>query len=263
MYKIYGRFVDEENKTKSYYLIGDNGEKLKASIKYVTDLAGRGLVDNAKTQSTKDGTSILRGKLVNLTKLPVIVGNIDGIKIVGDSKITGIIYKKRSIAGYVIINANGNKSRLSYKKVVDLVADNYIGNAEAIRGKNGEVLIKCNATDLDTYYMDSNNKIFKVGKDGVKVRAIQQKNGGIINDVPFNRGDWLVCSYLGEVKSVREDEFKLIYKQSKDEVAICDLYLDKGSIKIKRFDTSEEDIEHSEIKSWLIFKQCSENKEKC
>lgn len=262
MYKINGRFVDENNETKGYYLVSDNEEKLKASIKYTTELAGKGLVENAKVQSTRDGKLILRGKLLNLTKLPIIRGRVAGIKVVGESVFTGIIYKKNSVAGYVVRNAKGTKSRLSYKKVVDLVVGNYIGNAEANMDIHGKVSIKCDESTLDKYYMDKDNKIYKKGKAGVKMRAIKQSSGGIINGEPFDRGDYLVCGYLGEIEIYKTEEFERKFIRSEEAVAICDLHIDDVDLQIERFDTSVEKVEPNEIKSWLIFEQSLDNKEK-
>lgn len=260
MYKICGRFTDSDNTTNGYYLEGNSGERIKASIKYTTELASKGLIGNAKTQSTRDGRILLRGKLINLTKLPIIVGSIDGIKIIGDAMITGVIYKGYAIAGYVIENTNGKKSRLSYKKVIELVSNSSIGNATIVRNNEDEIIIKCDESSISKYYMDINNKIYKEGSSGVMVRAVQQSSGGIINYEPFNRNDWLICSYNGKVSIVSNKDFNTLYEQCDSKVAICDLYLNSECIKICRFDTTEDEINSSDIKDWLIYRQVIDSK---
>lgn len=255
MYKISGRYVDENNNTTNYYLIGDDGEKIKASIKYTTELASKGMISNAKVQIKRDGTILLRGNSVNLYRMPVIRKNQTGVRVVGESKIVGKIIKKDKIAGYVVRSAGGELSKLSYKKVITLASGNYIGNATLAKNKNQEVIIKVHSEELDEYFMDKDNKIFKKGSNDNKFRAVMQKSGGILDGEPFDRGDWLICKYRGQIEIVKYEEFMRDYHEVVgDKTAICDLYIDDISISIERYDTSTDVIEPDEIKSWLIYK---------
>lgn len=255
MYKISGRYVDEENNTTNYYLVSSTGEKIKASVKYTTELASRGMISNAKVQIKRDGTILLRGNLVNLNRVPTIRKNVAGLKVVGESKIVGKIIKKDKVAGYVVESANGELSKLSYKKVIALTSGNYIGNASLAKNDKNDVIIKVDSANLDEYFMDAENKIFKKGSTDNKFRATMQNNGGIIDGEPFDRGDWLVCKYKGEIEIIRHKDFEDNYELLENEsVAICDLHIDDIKLSIERFDTTVEDVSNDEIKSWLIYK---------
>jgi hypothetical protein len=257
MYKIVGRFVGEEDKDKTlnYYLVNNSGDKMKASIKYTTDLASKGLISNAKVQIKRDGQVLLRGNLVNLSRLPVMSNSITGLKIVGDSKIVGKIIRKDKIAGYVVESAGGNLSKLSYKKVVTLTSGNYIGNAELTRNKNNEVIVNVKDKNLEEYYMDRENRIYKKGSSDVKFRAVKQSSGGIINGEPFDKGDYVLCGYKGKISIVKQKEFDSDYIEVDSNFAICDLYIEDIELNIERFDTSIEKVLPSEIESWLVFKR--------
>lgn len=255
MYKIYGRYANEENKTTSYYLVSNKGEKVKASVKYTTELASRGMISNAKVQIKRDGEILLRGNKINLHRVPSIKKEVEGLIVVGESKIIGKILKKNKIVGYVVESANKEISKLSYKKVISLASGNFIGNASLVRNKDGNIIIEvANNEELVEYFMDSENKIYKKDDYGVRFRADKQDNGGIIDGLPFNRGDWLLCSYYGAIKIIKGKDFDKEYTECEDvKTAICDLHIDDIKLNIERFDTSKEKVEPDSIKKWRIY----------
>ena len=87
------------------------------------------MISNAKVQIKRDGEILLRGNKINLHRVPSIKKEVEGLIVVGESKIIGKILKKNKIVGYVVESANKEISKLSYKKVISLAYGNLIGNA--------------------------------------------------------------------------------------------------------------------------------------
>lgn len=223
-YKVTGRYMTGSN-VIGYHLVGEDGSQLRVSKEKAIYMIVKGNILNLRVQ-TNGEDMIIRGKGINLNKLPVFDTNKSEIRKGNSVKNLGQlnIYKRvmygNTCIGYVVKDVSGNELKLKREKVIELATSGLIGNAKAERvfdkntGKTRIVLRGegCNIKDLPKIMIDSNGK--EISDSSVRyMRAIRMKRGGIIYNrasntkVAFKTGDYIVCCNGGELIKLDEQKY--------------------------------------------------------
>lgn len=219
-YRVTGRYMTGSAVT-GYHLVGADGSQVIANKERLIYMIGRGQVENMRLQTNGDDV-ILRGKGVNLNKLPVFDvskgefrGNSasqnaasthvapkknSGINPMGQLTLIKRIMYKTNCSGYVVTDMSGVEKKLSRAKVVELAKQRLISNAIVQRytpkGSNETQLILrgvgCDISNLPVVTIDQNGNIIdnednSKRSQSVYMRAVKMKRAGILYDNKKNR----------------------------------------------------------------------------
>lgn len=274
MYRVVGRYMNGSNVT-GYHLIGSDGSQIRVTKDYIVYLIGKGVVENMRVQANGNKL-ILRGRGVNLNELPIydekreeFRGNNKGKVIsMGEMVVTKRIMYKNKCLGYMVRDVSGKEWKLSREKVKELALKKMIKNvtAQKYRDPNsGEVKlilrgVGCDLSKLPILIVDPTGKIIDPLKDkDMTMRAVKVKRAGVLYDkannkmMPFEAGDYIVCSIDG-MKVVKANDMDKNYKvETGYTMAACDNYLDKlNNYYIEIFGSEPKPIPSSIVLKWSI-----------
>lgn len=287
MYSVTGRYMDGQ-KVEGYHLVGEDGSQAQECKERVIWLIKRGLINNMRIQSGEDGEDIIRGKGINLNKLPVydIAKNkfrndeksqeassgVNSINKLGQYTILRRIMYKNQCLGYEVQDYSGKITRKSRKNVIDLAVQKLISNAVAFKcRRNGQDIpeIKLRGVNVDlkklpVLIVDEQGKIIDPTKNiqGITLRGACMKKNGIIKDtlnnkvMTFKCGDFILCGINGDIviKDRLEVE-KTLDKVNMINKAVCDDYIEGSHrYQIEIFGSKPILLTDSMIKSWAVLK---------
>ena len=238
IYRVTGRYMDGQ-KIIGYHLVGEDGSQAQESRDRVIWLIGKGIISNMRIQVGADNEVILRGKGINLNKLPVYdpnkdkyrnteasqevanssvsmkKSNIQNASPMGQYKILKRIMFKSKCLGYELQDHSGAITRKKREDVIKLAVEKLISNAIAQRytrqGSSAPELIlrgvDCDLGKLPILIVNDKGKIVDPtkDKDSFTVRSAYMKHSGIIHDnihnkkIPFRAGDFIICEANGEI----------------------------------------------------------------
>lgn len=237
-YSVTGRYMDGQ-KIIGYHLVGEDGSQSQESKDRVIYLIKQDIITNMRVQTGPDGDIILRGKGINLNKLPVYDPNKDkyrntessqtvanthvstknstvqGASPMGQYTIVRRIMFKSQCLGYELRDHSGQVIRKKRADVIKLAAQRLISNAIAQRytregSGTTELILRgqgCDLNKLPILIVNEQGKIVDPTKDtsGLTVRSAYMKHSGVIIDtihdkkVPFKAGDFIICGPNGEI----------------------------------------------------------------
>jgi hypothetical protein len=274
MYRVVGRYMNGSNVT-GYHLIGSDGSQVKVTKEHIVYLIGKGVIENMRVQANGNKL-ILRGRGVNLNELPIydekkeeFRGNNRGkVVSMGEMELTKRIMYKNKCLGYMVRDVSGKEWKLSREKVIDLALKKLIKNVtvqkynDSTLGKVRLILrgVGCDLSKLPILIVDPTGKIIDPSKDkDMTMRAVRLKRGGILYDktnnikIPFEAGDYIVCSIDG-MRVVKANDMDKNYKvETGYTMAACDNYLDKlNNYYIEIFGSEPKPIPSSVVLKWSI-----------
>lgn len=217
-YRVTGRYMSG-SAVEAYHLVGEDGSQVVANKERVIYMLGKGQIDNMRLQANGDDI-LIRGKGINLTKLPIFDMNKkdfrdndasrvaastavnpkknSGINPMGQLKITKRIMYKTSCLGYIVTDLSGKERKVSRKKIIELATQKLISNAVVQKyTPKGETEcqlilrgIGCDISSLPIIAVDQDGnlieqveqKVEKKEEQVVYMRAAKMKRGGIIYD---------------------------------------------------------------------------------
>lgn len=264
IYSVTGRYMDGQ-KIVAYHLVGSDGSQEAATKDRVSWLIGRNMIDNMKIQAGSNGNIILRGKGINLSKLPVFdmnkqefrsnqasvevansnvstkKSNVPYANAMGQFEIVKRIMFKNKCIGYELHDRNGKHYRKRRQEVLKLAVGKLICNAgvQKYTDKNsGEtvLILRGAGTDLSKLpilIVNDNGMIYDPSKasNDLTVRGAYMKSNGIVRDgeghsLKFRAGEFIICNADGKVSIVGNEEAKRKYTTKTDcASAVCDDYL--------------------------------------
>lgn len=292
IYRVVGRYMSGST-VSGYHLVGPTGNQLHVTKERLIYMIGKGFIENMRVQSSGEEL-ILRGKGINLNKLPVydekhskfrdneasksaegtkvIPKRNSGINPMGQLKIIKRIMYKTNCLGYMVRDFSGKEMKLSRKKVIALATEKLISNAivqkyNAPGETEPRIILRgvgYNLSELPAVIVDKNGNIIDINKDPslIKLRAVKMKRGGIVYDkeknkkMPFEPGDYLVCGLKGVIRPVKNNEVVLKFKIAKeDNVALCDDYLENlANYPIEIFGALARELKPEQVIKWVIIK---------
>lgn len=290
MYSVTGRYMNGRE-VVAYHLIGEDGSQARENKDRVIWLIGKGQIDNLRIQFGENNEAIIRGKGINLNKLPVYdigkgkyrddlnsqtVNNgvditkstVEDISKMGQYTIQKRIMSGKYCVGYEVASYNGKVKRFSRQDVIDLALQKLISNAEAQKVKNpktGKLVLILRGKNVDLSKLKS-LVITSTGEivdpeavvNELDIRYILATSGGVIKDEKNNsvshfvRGDYIVCNAKCEIEIMSESKFISQYKQSKNEKVICDNLLENDRFTIEIFGEHKKLIDREVIKKWGV-----------
>ena len=292
IYSVTGRYMNGRE-VVAYHLLGEDGSQAQENKDRVIWLIGKGQIDNLRIQFDENNEAIIRGKGINLNKLPVYdIGkgkyhddsnsqsvsngvNVAKSKVADISKMGQYTIQKRIMSGkycvgYEVTSYSGKVKRLSRQNVIDLAVQRLISNAEAqkvkdpktgkfvlvLRGKNVDLSkLKSLVVNSSGEIIDPENAV-----DELDVRYIPATAGGVIRDkkenkvYQFNRGDYIVCSADCTLNVIQGAEFNQKYTESDNTKAVCDNLLDENRFTIEIFGDSRKAVDRNSVVRWGIAK---------
>lgn len=292
MYSVTGRYMDGRE-IVAYHLVGEDGSQAQENKDRVIWLIGKGQIDNLRIQFGENNEAIIRGKGINLNKLPVYdigkgkyrddsnsqaansgvdIGksNVADISKMGQYTIQKRIMSGKYCVGYEVTSYNGKVKRLSRQDVIDLAVQRLISNAEAQKVKNSKtgkyVLVlrgkNVDLSKLKSLVINSEGEIIdpEDAVDELDIRYTLATAGGVIRDekenkiYPFNRGDYIICDATCHISIVSGSKFEEVYTESKNTRTVCDNLLEDTKYTIEIFGKSRNVIDRESVKSWNIAK---------
>lgn len=262
VYSVIGRYMDGQRVT-GYHLMGSDGSQLQVNKDRAIFMISNGVIDNMRIQtdtSTDKSGIIIRGKGINLNKLPVYdenKGKFRGsqeqavnkgeasrdnrVTTVGQFRIVNRIMQGTQCIGYTVVDGTGKEHRYSRKVILDLGLKKLLSNAEVqkIQSEKGTSLILrgsgCNLNNLPILVRMESGKIVDPNKStsGNTLRVMRVTRSGMVCNSKdgsrrtFQPGDFISCGVMGrlEIESKHDMEEKYMVDKS-DTRAICDDYLD-------------------------------------
>jgi len=266
-YRVTGRYINEKNKVIAYRLSGEDGSQVKESRERVILLVGKGLIINMKTQINPDGGVLLRGRGINLNKVPICTDDED------DSlkyRISRRILYQSICVGYEIKDTEDRVYRLSRNDVLDLAVRRLVSNVEVNKFKdsntgNIELVLKgkgININELSYLTVDDNGVIVDPNIEiNITIRSAKMRGNGFIKDnitqevITFKAGDFIVCNATGDIEIMTRDKIESKYTTDKDSrSAIGDSYLDDDRYTLEIYGKRSVNIDHNLISNWAILR---------
>lgn len=261
LYKVTGRYMDGQ-KLIGYHLVGEDGSQSRESKDRIIFLIGKGIITNMRIQRGSDNEIILRGKGVNLNKLPVYdtvknkyrnnsisqhvassgvsvdKSSVDGISQMGQFTITKRILFKNKCLGYEVVDYSGAVRRINRETLIKMGRERLISNAivQQCLDKSGNTRIivrgvKCDLNKLPVLIVNSSGKIIDPTKeaDKISVRIAYMRHSGIIHDttnnkvITFKAGEFIACGVNGRIDiKTRQDIENNYTLDTEHNTAICD-----------------------------------------
>lgn len=290
MYSVTGRYM-KGREVVAYHLLGEDGSQAQENKDRIIWLIGKGQIDNLRIQFGENNEAIIRGKGINLNKLPVydigkgkyrddlssqaVNSGVDVAKsgIADISKMGQYTIQKRIMSGkycvgYEVTSYDGKVKRLSRQNVIDLAVQRLISNAEAqkvkdpktdklvliLRGKNVDL------SKLKSLVITSSGEIIdpENSANELDVRYTLATAGGVIRDSKentveqFSRGDYIVCNASCYITAIPNDKFVQQYIKSNNTKAVCDNLLDESRFTIEIFGDDRKAIDRDSVKNWGV-----------
>ena len=219
LYHIVGRWKDGQYIT-GYQISDDGGDTIKVSKDRLIYLIGKGLVRNARIQPDGEGGIIIRGKGVNLNKLPTydearneikcsVNGNGVPRKNIYEEKYEMIkrVMHKTNCVGYVLKGSDGKCITVNRNTAFEMAKQKLIEGVVLRRSDNkesGTVFIlrgtgDKNIANLPIVFVDENGRAITEDKSRTECLIAKMNKGGKLVNVKtkavktFNIGDYLVC----------------------------------------------------------------------
>lgn len=280
-YRVIGRYMDGRD-VKAYHFIGSDDKNYIYNKETTIYMIGKGLVENMRI-STCDGEIIIRGKGINLNKLPVYdetkqqyrnVSNNDNktSESMGMLTITKRIMHKTNCIGYVLRDIAGNEKKLKRADVLNLVADKKVTNATLSRTINKETGmpvtslrgIDCALKKLPILILNESGKIIDplISNNETIIRAVRMKTSGVIRELVsnsvkrFSAGDFLIIQANGELDTIAGTKFSQKYEYDKTHgQATCDYYLDRlDDFSVEMYGCKEIKLKPEQVKGFAMAK---------
>lgn len=290
-YRVTGRYMDGQ-KVVAYHLVGEDGSQAQESKDRVIWLIEKGLVSNMRIQTGTNGEVIIRGKGINLNKLPVFdqtkqqfrsdnisqeVANskvnvsATNVNKMGQYTITRRIMKKNSCLGYELRDYSGHICRKTRDDVIQLAIQKLISNATAhkviIKSTNRtEIILRGIGVELRSLpYLivgDNGTLINPNNKNNITVRALRVSDSGVLKNtlsgdiVTFIKSNYIICLPNGNVEVLSEDEVNNKYTVLKEDwaSATCDYYIKDELFSIEIFGEPIVKITQQLVQDWTIMK---------
>lgn len=293
MYSVTGRYM-EGQKIVGYHLVGEDGSQAKESKEHIIRMINMGRITNMRVQTGSDGEEIIRGKGINLNKLPVYDlakqqfrdneasqsaasskvsvsrSSLENINSMGQYHITKRIMFKNKCMGYELQDYSGRVTRMQRDKVLKLAVERLIANAVAnkVIDKNTGLPILIlrgvgvELRNIPSLIMTENGNIIDPVRDANKViRCTFLKYNGILRDEKtgksstFKKGDYMVCNCTGDIDI--EDKNNLEGNYTRDmslESAVGDDYFMDNRYSVEIFGAQKKFVNTDMIKKWYILK---------
>ena len=247
LYRVTGRYMDGQ-RLIGYHLVGEDGSQAQESKERVIWLIGKGLITNMRVQIGTDKEVIIRGKGINLNKLPVFDqgkqqfrnnevsqtvsnskvsvanSNVKDINKMGQYTVRRRIMYKNQCLGYEVSDYSDSTrlARMSRDKVIELAAQKLMSNVVAHKSlvkETGETKIILRGVGIDLRNLpylivdDNGNVIDPLSNKNISVRSAYLKHNGLLKD-----------NTTGNVKPFRAGQFAvctalgMIEIKSKDEM---------------------------------------------
>ena len=230
VYKVIGQYM-EADKVLAYHLVSNKGEEMQTPREQTIYMIQRGLVENMRIQTTKDGEVIIRGRGVNLNSLPVYNLNKHFKRL----KITRRILFKGKCVGYEIEDDKGHKMNLGNKKIKELAVQGKLSNASLKKYTNttGEVLLVltgdgCRLHELPSVILTGTGKQEEQEEQDIVYKAIMMKRTGNIyslnntnKKIMFKPGDYVLLDTHGNISTKSQEEIVRGYINIKDSTKDC------------------------------------------
>ena len=250
IYEVTGRYMDGQ-KVIAYHLVGEDGSQARANRDRVIYLIGKGQISNMRVQINTDGTSIIRGKGVNLNLLPVydeakqrfrdddISQSAANSKVsvknselkdanpMGQFKIIKRVMYKQNCLGYELLSLNGAVTRRSRDDVIKLAIQKLICNAVAEKyyagkDKTPRIILRgvgCDLGKLPILIVNQQGKIVdpSAEQSDLTVRAAYMKHSGVVRElntkstIPFKAGDFIIYNTTGKIEIVNKEDIQKKY----------------------------------------------------
>lgn len=291
IYRVTGRYM-EGQKLIGYHLVGEDGSQAQETKERVIWLIGKGIISNMRVQLGADREIIIRGKGINLNKLPVFDqakqqfrnneisqsaanskvnvnrSQVDSINQMGQYTITRRIMYKNQCLGYEVVDYSGRKSRMSKAQINNLAIQKLISNAIAHKtfsSETGEARVVLRGVGIELRNLpylivtDNGQVIDPSTETKTSVRSAYLKQSGMLKNnstgevVPFRAGDYAVCGVNGNITIKGKLDMEKSYsKGSELSSAICDDYIIDNQYSIELFGAKPVGITSNMIKSWVI-----------
>lgn len=281
-YRVVGRYMDGKE-ISAYHFIGSNNESFIFNKENTIYMIGKGLIENMRISTCK-GEVIIRGKGINLNKLPVYDESKNQYRNIEeqqgkntDNKMAKLTIVKRimcktNCVGYVVKDVSGAERKLKREDVIKLVSERRISNAKlnrtidpntglptfALRGDG------CALKKLPILILDESGRIIDplINKNEVVIRAVRMKTGGMIK-IPsagmvkrFSAGDFIIVNASGELDMIPGEKFISNYVYDREHrQATCDYYLYRlEDYTIELYGSPEIRLTPEKVKVWAMAK---------
>jgi hypothetical protein len=283
VYNVSGRYIHND-KVVAYQLKSDDGDIFVEGVDRVAWMVSKGLVPNMRIAIDADNKTVLRGRKVNINKLPVYdineLSEKDRAKFTSDDVNYGkciitkrILFNKRCF-GYEVKTPDNKLRHISRDQTIELTGQKLVGNAEVFKYTDEEtdktnLILKgvgVDLTKLPILVINDDGKIIDPSENNsdLAIRAILMNSNGVIrgkNDktmLQFKKGDFVLCEGIGELRVITKEEFEKQYKKSSDSKALCDVYFDNNRYELQIFGRDLINLTVDIIKQWMLVKAVKE-----
>lgn len=279
IFRVTGRYMTGTEVT-GYHLINlTNGASLIANRERAIAMVGRGQVENMRIQYNGDDVQ-LRGKGINLTKLPVYDMKSNSIRGqnnaepqkqkngLGRFTIVKRVMYKTACVGYVLTDASGKEVNISREKVQDMAIKGLIKNADAQRytptgQTNSTIVIRgvgCDLKSLPVVVIDKNGESFDTSakSQNTFVRASRLNKAGILYTADglkrtFESGDYIIVLPTGKVTVLKAADARSKLSPSQNKTALCDNSMAKiGEYCIEFYGMKKCKLSASIVLGWQV-----------
>ena len=290
-YRVTGRYMDGQ-KLIGYHLVGEDGSQSQESKDRVVYLIEKGVIANLRIQMGINGEVIIRGKGINLNKLPVFDegkqqfrsdsisqevanGKVNAsgadtqcISKMGQYTVVRRIMYKNNCLGYELKDYSGHITRKKRDEVVQLAIQRLISNVAAHKTlirETGETKIVLRGIGIELRNLpyiivdDNGSLINPESGHNITVRCKQLSSGGVLKNTEtgdikfFNKGEYAICLPNSSVIILSEDEFNKKYKEVNNMTsALSDYYIRDEKYSIEIFGESIKKITQQLIQEWTI-----------
>lgn len=293
MYRVTGRYM-EGQKIVGYHLVGEDGSQAQESKEHIIRMINTGRITNMRVQTGSNGEEIIRGKGINLNKLPVYDlakqqfrdneasqsaasskvsvnrSNLENINSMGQYHITKRIMYKNKCLAYELQDYSGKVTRMQRDKVLKLAVERLIANAVAnkVIDKNTGLPILIlrgvgvELRNIPSLIMTDNGRIIDPTRDANKIiRCAFIKYNGILRDEQtgksstFKKGDYMICNCAGHIEIKDRDTLENNYiRDTALTVSVGDDYIQESRYSIEVFGNNKKFITAEMVKHWYILK---------
>lgn len=286
MYRVTGRYMDGQ-RIIGYHLVGEDGSQAQEVRERIIYLIEKGQIANMRVQTGVDGETIIRGKGINLNKLPVfdeakqqfrnssISQEVANSRVsseaqskMGQYTIIRRIMHKTVCLGYELKDYSGHITRRKREDVVKLTLQKLISNAVASKTVVKEtnelrVILRgvgVELRNLPYIIVDDNGKVVNPETShNMTVRYKFIASNGILRDndsgeiKTLHKGDCLICLPTGKIVAVDVKEALQKFKRAEGvKSALSDYYIKDERYSVEIFGEASIKITQQLIQDWAI-----------
>lgn len=286
MYRVTGRYMDGQ-RIIGYHLVGEDGSQAQEVRERIIYLIEKGQIANMRVQTGVDGETIIRGKGINLNKLPVFDEakqqfrnssisqevansrvNSEAQSKMGQYTIIRRIMHKNVCLGYELKDYSGHITRRKREDVVKLALQKLISNAVASKTVVKEtnelrVILRgvgVELRNLPYIIVDDNGKVVNPETShNMTVRYKFISSNGVLRDndsgeiKTLHKGDCLICLPTGKIVAVDVKEALQKFKRADGvKSALSDYYIKDERYSVEIFGEASVKITQQLIQDWAI-----------